>query len=193
MNIFFLSISPEAAACMLCDKHIVKMILETCQLLWAAYHLQPETATAPPESIKIYKLTHANHPMSKWIRHSRENFNWAARHALAACGEYTVRYGRRHACEPGIRWLADGAAVSFANQTYLATTILASFDYPLECSPPPICIADRNHLAISCRGGVTGYSLVQSYRNYYRAEKARFARWSRSPTPQWFKGRVIIE
>jgi hypothetical protein len=36
MNIFVLSRCPRAAARLHCDKHVVKMILETAQLLYTA-------------------------------------------------------------------------------------------------------------------------------------------------------------
>jgi hypothetical protein len=57
MNIFFLDTDPEAAAVMQCDKHIVKMPLETAQMLCAVYHRYGEPAP--------YKLTHANHPSTR--------------------------------------------------------------------------------------------------------------------------------
>lgn len=39
MNIFVLDEQPEIAAQMMCDKHVVKMIVESCQLLSTAHHV----------------------------------------------------------------------------------------------------------------------------------------------------------
>ena len=39
MNIFVLDDQPEIAAQMMCDKHVVKMILESCQLMSTAHHV----------------------------------------------------------------------------------------------------------------------------------------------------------
>ena len=39
MNIFYVSRDPFLAATMLCDKHVVKMILESCQMLSTAHRI----------------------------------------------------------------------------------------------------------------------------------------------------------
>lgn len=64
MNIFILSYDPEEAALMQCDQHIVKMPLETAQMLCTAY----------PIEIAPYGRTHFNHPCNLWIRESRANY-----------------------------------------------------------------------------------------------------------------------
>lgn len=86
MNIFILSKNPVKAAQMQCDRHTIKMILESCQLLCNAF---------PQESVP-YKRTHYNHPCAVWVRESRENYLWLLRHALALCQEYSMRYSKRH-------------------------------------------------------------------------------------------------
>ena len=53
MNIFVLSECPIEAAQMQCDKHVVKMIVETAQMLCTV-------GTGP------YKRTHASHPCTVW-------------------------------------------------------------------------------------------------------------------------------
>lgn len=88
MNIFVLSTDPAEAAELQCDKHVVKMILETVQLLCTVKHLYNEPAH--------YKPTHKNHPCTKWAAESKENFEWLKKHGLALCREYTFRYGRIH-------------------------------------------------------------------------------------------------
>ena len=47
MNIFFLDRLPEKSAEMLCDKHIPKMLLETCQMLSTAYQRNLGRETYP--------------------------------------------------------------------------------------------------------------------------------------------------
>ena len=68
MNIFVVNKDPVIAAQELCDKHIVKMILESAQMLCASF----EQGTAP------YKRTHYNHPCTKWIRKSQAD--WCDNH-----------------------------------------------------------------------------------------------------------------
>jgi len=89
MNIFFLSLNPQEAARLHCDKHVVKMILETTQLLYSSHWiLNPENL---PEN--AYKLAHKNHPCSIWVRSSITNYMWLASLGLWLCEEYKYRYG----------------------------------------------------------------------------------------------------
>ena len=91
MNVFVLDLSPTTAAIEQCDKHIVKMPLESAQMLCAALHRHK--ADAP------YKPTHKNHPCTLWAGDSRSNFLWLGYHGLALCLEYSRRYHRRHKCQ----------------------------------------------------------------------------------------------
>lgn len=90
MNIFYLDQNPIIAAWYHCDKHVVKMILETAQLLSTAHH-HYGSATS-----EMYKPTHRNHPSAVWVRESRANYMWAWRLFSALCAEYTERYGKTH-------------------------------------------------------------------------------------------------
>lgn len=94
MNIFILDADISKNAEALCDKHVVKMVLETAQLLCGVY----ENGKAP------YKRTHYNHPCSIWTRTSLENFDWLVNYGFALCKEYTHRYGKIHKSEEVIQW-----------------------------------------------------------------------------------------
>ena len=74
MNIFYLDEDPVLAAQMHCDKHVVKMILESAQLLSTAHLLIDGDELADERG--LYKATHKNHPSSKWVRDSSENYEW---------------------------------------------------------------------------------------------------------------------
>lgn len=87
-----------------CDKHVVKMILETCQLLCTAWRvLDPDGHVYVPP----YKKTHVNHPCAKWARTSESNYKWLAHLGRALCAEYTHRYGKVHKCKVMIDTLSD--------------------------------------------------------------------------------------
>jgi len=96
MNIFVLSKDPLEAARYHCDKHVVKMILETAQLLCTA-HWETGGEAA-------YKSTHKNHPCAKWARRTLENYDWLCDLGLGLCAEYTYRYGKRHKSQDIIEW-----------------------------------------------------------------------------------------
>ena len=89
MNIFYLDRDPAEAARMQCDRHVVKMILETAQLLSTAHH---ELDGESP----VYKPTHKNHPSAVWVRSSAAAYHWAWQHLQALGREYQSRYGKAH-------------------------------------------------------------------------------------------------
>ena len=100
MNIFFLSLIPSTCAQMHVDKHVIKMILETTQLLCSAHHM------VKSEFIPCYKLTHKNHPSAIWTRKSKGNYEWLCKLGEELCKEYTYRYGKIHKCQPYIEDLS---------------------------------------------------------------------------------------
>ena len=99
MNIFFLDEDPTMSAQYHVDKHVVKMILETAQLLCGVHH-----ATAPDNTYVPYKLSHKNHPCSIWARTSLSNYLYLCELGLELCKEYTYCYGKRHKSQDVIEW-----------------------------------------------------------------------------------------
>ena len=97
MNIFILDKDPKTAAKNHCDKHVVKMILVTAQMLCTAHW---ETGGQAP-----YRATHKNHPCTKWARENSTNYLWLCKLGMELCYEYTSRYGRRHKTQQHIEWL----------------------------------------------------------------------------------------
>lgn len=157
MNIFYLDTNPELAAQMHCDKHVVKMILETAQLLSTAHHLVDGTP-----SIECYKLTHKNHPSSIWVRENKEQYQWAWHLLQALCKEYTHRYDKVHKVE----W--SGLLERLRQQPHG----LSSGEY----TAPPQCMPDY------CKHDIT----KTAYRNYYKQEKGSIATWNKTrPAPDW--------
>jgi hypothetical protein len=96
MNIFFLDFDVKKCAEYHCDKHVVKMILETAQLLCSAHHV---TGGSAP-----YKLSHKNHPCSIWVRSSLSNYLYLCELGLKLGEEYTHRYGKKHKSVEVIEW-----------------------------------------------------------------------------------------
>ena len=102
MNIFFLHPDPRVCARYHGDKHVIKMILETCQLLCSVWHITDPLhhLYSPP-----YKRTHTNHPCTRWACKSLQNYSWLCCLGKELCIEYTHRYGKVHKCEDYIRTL----------------------------------------------------------------------------------------
>jgi thioester reductase-like protein len=160
MNIFAVDHDPAVAATMLCDKHVVKMVTESAQLLSTAHRVAGDS----PDG--IYKATHPNHPSNIWIRQSSANYRWLYEHFIALCNEYTARYHKVHKCYQ----LAD----------VLSTTPSKIVDGPM--TPFAVVMPDQYKVQ----------SPVESYRNLYLGDKARFAKWKNNNAPKWFTSRVAL-
>ena len=90
MNIFYLDEDPEVAAIVQYNKHVVKMILESAQMLCTAHHELLDEPDVP------YKPAHVNHPSTIWCRQNTRHYFWLYEHMLALGHEYTHRYGKVH-------------------------------------------------------------------------------------------------
>ncbi|MGD9659896.1 MAG: pyrimidine dimer DNA glycosylase/endonuclease V [Porticoccaceae bacterium] len=90
MNIFVLDTQIDKCARYHCDQHVVKMILESVQLLCTALN---KKGFATP-----YKSTHQNHPCVLWVEESYSNFVWLQKLTIALNKEYQYRYktGKSH-------------------------------------------------------------------------------------------------
>jgi hypothetical protein len=172
MNIFVLDPDAATSARMMCDKHVVKMILESCQLLSTAHHVldgepvigkgkKKEYKTYSNGNMNICRCTMINHPCTIWTRETRANYLWLWKHAHALCKEYTRRYGKVHVME---KMLMDELYDPPANITKDKLTPFA------QAMPEQYKNSDA----------------AIAYRNYYIHEKARFAKWKFTEEPEWF-------
>lgn len=161
MNIFFLSNKPDEAAKFQCDKHVVKMILESAQILSTVHHLLSES---PPTF--IYKKTHSKHPCVIWACSSTANYRWLAMHGLALCDEYLFRYKKTHKSQEVLLWLSNHMP-PITNHRFL---------------DPPQCMPDEYKL------DSTEY--VKAYRTYYIEDKKKNIKpfnYTNRGKPQWMK------
>jgi hypothetical protein len=169
------------------DRHVVKMILETAQLLSTAHRIiDGQSVTENVVNAKgktrkkttwklndgrdsvLYACTHANHPSAIWARQSRENYSWLYRHFLALGEEYSHRYGKRHL---SIDKLESVLATPPHNLSATALTTM------------PSCMAPEY---------ITSTDPVTNYRNYYIKGKAALHRWTKRVPPQWMTGTIIL-
>jgi hypothetical protein len=113
MNIFYLHPDPLKAARWHCDRHVVKMLLETIQLLytahWAVASTALKTAPAPksrPSDHGYRSISNPKHPSALWARQSSRHYSWLSQLGLALALEYRFRYGdKEHSCERHAVWL----------------------------------------------------------------------------------------
>lgn len=112
MNIFVIDSDPEVSAIHLCDKHIVKMPLESAQMLCTISWRFGLPAQ--------YKPSFQNHPCTRWAGETWGNWHWLVKHAIALCVEYERRYRRQHASYiPIIHCAAHGGRPVLASPSLL--------------------------------------------------------------------------
>lgn len=169
MNIFYVDSNPTVAAQSLCNRHVVKMISESANiLLWKCkkegYELPLSKSGTP------VKLSHENHPATKWALESWGNYKWLYEHLFAMLFEYYTRYKQKHFCETYMNYLYD---------------IRNRLDFDKE---------EQTHFK-GCFGnlneqcGNKDMSTVDGYRLYYWLDKSSFARWpSVDKIPVWWYG-----
>lgn len=159
MNIFVLDRCPDQSARWQCDKHVVKMVLESAQLLSTAHHVIDEPTDAP-----IYKIAHRNHPCAIWARRSVQNYTWLRDHYVALADEYQRRYNKQHKSASG-----------------------DLFDYLYD--PPDNCPSLGFNLQPLCTGDMTTTHSdpVIVYRLYYAWKETRIQMSWRPPSqrPYW--------
>jgi hypothetical protein len=111
MNIFVTDADPIQSALNLPDKHVVKMPLETCQMLAIIYS---DWYYGVGKLHKLdgtpYRTAHGafrNHPCTQWAAANQYNLAWLIQHGYALCAEYHSRYDKVHSCRATIHEAAD--------------------------------------------------------------------------------------
>lgn len=161
MNIFVVEENPLDAAQALVDKHVVKMVLETTQMISTVARARAYTAP--------YKSTHAKHPCTIWASSHPSNMRWLFDHGFELCREYSRRYnGRIHASETHMRkmwndlhlWWPEVEESRWQDHT----TFVQAMPEELRGSCP-----------------------IQAYRSYYRVAKSHIASWKiPNRKPSWY-------
>ena len=161
MNIFFLDRRPDDCAEMHNDKHVVKMILESAQMLSTA-HRELDGNNVPDI---LYKSTHKNHPSTIWTRSSKQHYDWLFRLFRMLSAEYSIRYSD-HNFKVHKTWDKLGKLLEQAPKNIVDNGWV----------DPPQCMPDH------CKKSDT----IDAYRNYYLTEKASISTWKYSNQPTWW-------
>ena len=170
MNIFVTDPSPTVSAQILPDKHVVKMPLETCQMLsivcsekwghgYGKLHKKDGTAYFTE------KGAFRHHPCTIWANQCLENTWWLLAHGLALCAEYTHRYNKIHSCE---KTLIE------------ATEIIPSAPYPYR--PKSFAFAGTDEFKHD-----TSIDTFTAYKRYISSKPWAASNYLRDPSrkPNW--------
>jgi hypothetical protein len=182
MNIFILDKNPIKAAQLQCDKHIVKMVLESAQMLSTAHRVLDGKLTKVPSksgktSVKgwilpderenlLYKAVHVGHPCTVWTMESVQNYIWHYDHFQALATEFEYRYEKKHKS-----WVDLEEALSIPPRNIPMGPLTP---FKLAMGAAPECINPHDP--------------VGSYRAFYQTKQDRFSMdWTKRDIPEWFK------
>lgn len=156
MNLFILSRHHETNARYHADKHVVKMVVESAQLL----------STVMRERCDIdfgYKSTYINHPVTRWVGASFDNFIWTWKYGCHLADEYAYRFVRYHKTGEVLDEME-----CFLDQVQGILPNIGLTPFHLAVSP------ELKHLAP-----------VLAYRAYYLRTKKRLFKWTKRQVPSW--------
>lgn len=160
MNIFILDTDIELNARYHCDKHVIKMITEHCQMLSTSYREKYRNGGSVPTF--MYKNTHVNHPCNVWLRERLDNMIYLIWLTKALIAEYEYRYEKK-------------------DKFLRARQIIAFFEnwIPISVETTPFVRAMPDECKVSA-------SAVECYRLYYMTHKQRMAAWKKREVPAWY-------
>lgn len=165
MNIFALHESTRACAQMHCDKHVVKMILESGQIMCTVHHKFPNKKM---EYTIPYKPTHANHPCVLWTQSSLGNYIWLYNLTKHLNDEYRHRYNR-----------------TFNHKTWDAVKDLPYPSIPTTgMTPWARAMPDEYKIDIH---EDRKQNVIESYRKYYILGKQSLLHYTNRERPYWME------
>ena len=180
MNIFYLDSDPRQCAQWMVDKHVVKMILESAQLLSTAHRFMDGVMRIDKvekngkirnkkrwiihdaRDTILYHATHINHPSAIWARTSVENYNWLADHLFALGDEYRYRYNKTHLTIAKLGLTLNSPP--FNLREWDMTRMPSCMDEQYKISDDPIF----------------------NYRTYYIKGKAHLKKYTKRNPPVWW-------
>ena len=159
LNIFRTDEDPVECAKVLADQHVIKMSLETAQILATSLWLNGAGEAS------LYKPTHKGHPCVVWAATSRTAANWTLKHGFALCAEYQARFLRVHRSIDQLNLIKMKGFASIPDN---------------EASEIPKCVPD------DLRDLPTFEAYRKTLQRKYSSWK-RPARWTGSSPPQWIE------
>lgn len=201
VNIFFLDYDPVQAAQMHCDKHVVKMILETAQLLSTAWHeladegllkkvVYPAVSGAEAEERYRALIATGENYCSHWTLLG--NRIYAPTHTNHRCAVWARTTGGNY----DWLWRLGMALLAEYTHRYGRQHASRGVMYALECVPPALHKTmsewTESPPAMPFEFRVkdeTGryYDSVASYRNYYLKYKQDLLRYTKRKHPDWME------
>lgn len=161
MNIFATDINTTTCASYHVDSHIVKMPTELAQMVSFVYYHQDLWDSSIPQLLMQFSKSHDNHPCSLWIRENISNFYWTCELGIKLIEEYRYRYNseKHQRCLLIFEWALNNMP-----------------ELNIQCMTP-FALAMPEEFKVDC--------CIESYRNFYRFDKAHLHKWTKRDKPEW--------
>ncbi len=165
MNIFYLHTDRDMNAQYHVDRHVVKMPIETTQMLSTVLRERFNIVAPTDGPGRVYKSVYITHPCTRWVGETYDNFMWTWFFGVALCDEYQYRYGKVHGCRQVLSTIAD------------LQPSADSWPEGRELTYRPKCVAPE----------YKRFDHVIAYRLQYIHKKTRLFAWTKRPVPHWIK------
>ena len=139
----------------------------------AQYHCDQHVSKMILESVQIlctslnkqgfqtpYKSTRVKHPCVLWVEESYSNFLWLKQLAIELNNEFIYRYDKDK----------DHASIKVLTEIEVHTFTDKGLTEFAQAMPDKYKFKN---------------DAVRAYRNFYRGEKVRFAKWTKRSAPKW--------
>ena len=192
MNIFVLHWKQRKAARWHVDSHVIKMLLETCQLLytahWVLYYPELRECKSPMALSKAqkqlevpeymwgaplcetsgeagYRPCHISHPCQKWTRVCSGNYLWLSKLGLELAREFRFRFKKEHSCEKHINWLHDNIPLTIRIFPRRGFAVAMDDKYKISSDP------------------------IECYRHFYKTSKKErgLIKYTGRQVPHWLR------
>lgn len=170
MNIFVLDNNPYVAAEYHNDKHVVKMILESAQMLTTICNT---SLTSEYKPYILHKRYH-KHPCVQWLEESKTNIEWLSILFKALLNEYKFRYRKPHNC----LWMLN----TFNCTKDFSSITPINFPLAMPDEWKPWYFATR----------AEPKSAVLAYKKYYYFDKQHLATWTNRLKPSWYTSSYFL-
>lgn len=173
MNIFITNLCPVLSAQALDNKRVVKMILESGQMLSSAIWLHTGETYHD-----IYKPAFVKHPCTIWAAESIGNWNWLMNHMVALADEYAYRYNGKKHSTMRIKEALMAHSKKVFNPNLTSITKFANCTHSIELK---LDFRDEEDVVLA----------YQKYLNGKWVREKRLAQWHRREYPSWISPLVL--
>lgn len=174
MNIFAVDRDPVISAKSLCNTHVRKMFLESCNILLFPFKEMNFKLPVTKTGNEI-RLSHRNHPATLWALSNYTNYLWLLTHTEELRNQCRARYKEKYYTEVYFNFIEENLIKAQSN----FFTCLGSLTPFARCFGQFKLVLEEVP------------DTIEAYRKFYNLDKKDFAFWpSADSIPEWWQDRT---